>query len=284
MTKPLMTFQSRDQNILQVQHQPRAEGDVRVAVKSTALGSAIDQLSQTGSLRALFPRRAYPPLEMIVINTAGGVTGGDSFRLGASLAQDTELTITTQAAERAYRALVGEIGRIENRVEVASGARLNWLPQETILFDRCNVERRLIIDLAPGAELLLVEPLVFGRRAMGERLACCRFRDRITVLRAGRPLFLDGVTLTGDVAGHLQDPAVAGGAGAMATIVLAAPSADIRLAEVRALLPRSAGASCPASDLLVCRILAEDAFDLRATLIPLLATLGGRALPRSWMI
>ena len=145
------------------------------------------------------------------------------------------------------------------------GGSLHWLPQELILFDRCALRRRLSIDLAPKARLLMVEPIVFGRAAMPEVLSDVMFQDRIRITRAGLPLYIDGIDLKGDAAKHFARPAVASGAGAMASLVMVAPDAQRHLKAVHTLLPQSAGASLLAEEMLVIRQLARDSFGLRRT-------------------
>jgi urease accessory protein len=218
------------------------------------------------------------------LNTAGGITGGDQFAFSGQLAADTTLTVTTQACERAYKALPDQTGQIRNRIRIEAGARLNWLPQETILFNGSALDRRLNIDLAPGASLLMVEPLVFGRPAMGEVVSDVRFRDRIEIRRDDTPLFLDAMALTGNLHTHLSQPFTGNGAGAMALTVLVAEDAERHLGTLRKLLPETGGVSLIQQDVLVCRLLASDDFTLRQTLLPVLQELHGGDLPRCWMI
>ncbi|MBB3711946.1 urease accessory protein [Limimaricola variabilis] len=257
---------------------PRARGALRIE----AAASGLSLLRQEGALRALFPRK--PHVEAVILNTSGGATGGDRLEITAHAHTGAHLRLTTQAAERAYRSSGGPAARIRNRLTVAAEARLDWLPQETILYRGCDLDRKLTLDLAPGGRALLVEPVIFGRTAMGERLDAARFRDRIEITRAGAPLYLDAIRLSGDVAAHLARPAVADGAGAMACVILATPEAEAHLAAIRALLPETGGASLVAPDLLVMRLLAEDGFALRQTLLPVLDLLTGRTLPASWRL
>lgn len=264
--------------------QPRARGQVRLSARATPRGSVIDGLRQSGALRLLFPRCAGGgALDAILVNTAGGITGGDRFETCCEAGAGSHLRLTTQAAERIYRARPGESGRVATRLVAGPGARLDWLPQETILFDGAALQRRLIVDLAADARLLLVEPLVFGRQAMGERLHAASFADRVELRRAGRLVYLDARALSGDIAARLAGPATAGGAGAMASLLYVAPEAEAQLVPLRALLPRGGGVSLLDDDVLVLRLLAADAFALRQTLLPVLARLTADSLPRSWM-
>lgn len=264
--------------------QPRARGSLRLSVKRGPRGSTLDGLRQQGALKVLFPRGAGPEVQGVMVNTAGGITGGDRFEIEAVAGVGTALTLTTQTAERVYRAQPGETGQLSTRLEVGAAARMNWLPQETILFDRSDLRRSLRVDLAAGARLLLAEPLVFGRAAMGERLSKARFHDRIEIWRDGVPLFIDAMTLDGDVAGHLSRANVADRAGAMVLLVYVAPDAEALLPILRELLPPTAGASLIGAEVLVARALASDSHVLRRTLIPILNRLSDDGLPRPWMI
>lgn len=264
--------------------QPRARGAVRLSSKRRGAASVIDGLMMSGSMKLLFPRATGAGLDAMLINTAGGVTGGDRFFVEAEAGPGTLLTLTTQAAERAYGARGVTPGRVETHLSVAENARLNWLPQETILFDALNFERRLTVDLAPGAGFLMAEALIFGRLAMGERLTRGHFRDRVEIRRAGRAIYLDGVALSGDIAGRMASRATMAGGVAMAALVYAGSDAEAFLDRLRGGLPDTGGASLLAPDLLVARIVAADGFALRRALLPALALLNDNDIPRSWML
>ncbi|MDG1067780.1 MAG: urease accessory protein UreD, partial [Sulfitobacter sp.] len=124
----------------------------------------------------------------------------------------------------------------------------------------------------------------FGRAAMREVLNDVIFQDRIRITRNRRPLYIDGMDLHGDAAAHLAGPAIANGAGAMASIVMVGPDAGRHLKTVRAALPQTAGASMLADDVLVIRLLAIDSFELRRSLIPILEHLSNNTLPASWRL
>lgn len=235
-------------------------------------------------MKLVFPTTYRHDAEAIIVNTAGGITGGDTFSVSATVGSGASLTLTTQAAERAYKAQKGEVGKVDTQLKVASNARLNWLPQEMILFNKSALHRRLSIDLEPDAQLLMVEPVVFGRAAMDETLGDVFFDDRIVIRRNGRPCYLDGMTLTGNAVETLASPAVAGGAGAMASMVFISPQASFILDQVRAFLPDTAGASMIADDILVLRALAPDSLELRRSLLPVLDLLTNDTLPTSWRL
>ena len=267
--------------------QPRAIGRLDLSVRQIGPGgrSGLDGLRPSGCLKALFPRMADPArgVEAVMINTSGGITGGDRLTVRAEAGAGARLRLTTQAAERAYAAQPGSHGRVTTRLHAAKRARLDWLPQEMILYNRSALRRSLRIEMAGDASVLLVEPVVFGRAAMGERVSDLSLRDRIEIWRDGALVYLDAVALDGDAEAQLARRAVAAGAGAMACVVLAAPGAGAHLDAVRALLPQGGGVSLIRDGLLAARLLARDAHALRATLIPVLSRLSDAPLPRSWM-
>jgi urease accessory protein len=270
--------------LLETADQPRARGQVRLSVKLRDGRTVLDRLHQSGSMKALFPRATHAPFQAVLINTAGGITGGDSFATAIHAAPGTDLSLTTQAAERAYRAQPGTFGRLQTRLTVDDTARLAWIPQETILFQGCALDRSLAVDMHGSASLLLAEPVIFGRMAMRETLTRAQFHDRIDLRRDGRRLFLDATRMSGDIAAQLARPGVADGARALVTLLYVADDAETHLDPLRALLPPTGGASLLARDVLVLRALAADGFELRRALVPALTRLTKGNLPRCWMI
>lgn len=266
----------------------RAVGELRVAVRRRGAATVIDNLRQVGCLKARFPRGSDSAwLDVAMLNISGGVAGGDQLEFGFDVAEGAQVRIAAQAAERFYRALPGTPpARVRTTVTVADGGVAEWLPQETILFDRCKLDRVLDVRLAGDARFLGLEMLVFGRAAMGERVEQAEITDAIRVRRDGRFILHDAIRLHGDVGAILARSAVARGARAVATLVMVAPDVDAWLAPVRAVLaeaPAETGASCW-DGMLVVRALAESGDALRQTMIAALTVLrSGRALPRVWM-
>jgi urease accessory protein len=172
---------------------------------------------------------------------------------------------------------------VTTTLTVADGARIDWIPQETILFNHAALERRLNVHLAPGATLLLAEPLILGRAAMGEVVRSAHLRDRIAVWRGGAPLFADALRLDGDVSARMARPGTLDGAGALASVLLVSALAENHLGPARVLLTaRNAGVSLIAPGVLFARLAAVDGYALRALLMPLVALLRGGPLPRVW--
>lgn len=263
----------------------RARGTLSIsAVSAQGHGSRLQNLRQEGSYRAIFPRPTAAKIEAVAINTAGGVTGGDRFSITLEAHESAQLTLTTQAAERIYRAPAGDAGQITNHLSIAKGAQLFWLPQETILFEGCHLQRKLDVELDPSATALILEPLVFGREASGETLRSCLFRDQVSVTCQGQPIYLDRIQMNGDLAAKLARSGIAGGARAMASIVFIGADAHRMLVPCRELLPETAGASLLANNTLVVRMLAADSYALRTALLPILTLFTNDTVPKNWRL
>ena len=262
----------------------RVDAEGRIAVKRTPRGSVIDRLYQSGAAKIRFPSSPDKSVcEAILINTAGGLTGGDRLSWTAHAGEATALTCVSQACERIYRAQAAEPAHLSVKITVGENARLNWMPQETILFDGCALERSLEADLTATASLLIVEAFVFGRAAMGETVRRATLQDQWTIRRDGRLIFADSIRLAGEVDKLLDRRAVAAGDRAMATILLLAPDTERHLDLVRHSFP--AIASTAFAGKLLARVTARGAYELRQTLIPLAISLnGGAALPKVWAV
>ncbi|MBE7248675.1 MAG: urease accessory protein UreD, partial [Actinomycetospora chiangmaiensis] len=173
----------------------RSVGTIRLDVAPAGEGgqTRIRALAESGPSRLRFPRVGLVP-EAVLINTAGGIACGDAFTVALDLAPGSALVFTTTAAEKVYRS-DGPESRIENRLTLGEGARLAWLPQETILFDQARLRRCFAADLAAGAELLAVEIVAFGRAARHEHIAQGLFADMWRVRRTGRLVYADTALL-----------------------------------------------------------------------------------------
>lgn len=260
----------------------RSEGRVHVAAALFGGVPRLKDLAEAGALRARLPRGGAG-VEAVVVNTAGGVACGDRFCMSVAAEAGAHLVVTTPAAEKVYRS-DGPVARIDVTLKAAAGARLEWLPQETILFDRARLERRYAVDLDPSAAFLSFEALVLGRLAHGDAMGEGHLSDHWRVRRGGRLVYADALRLAGPIGALLARPAVAAGHRALGTLLYVAPDAEGRLDAARALLE---GASCAAgasawNGLLAVRWLAPDSATLRRTAASFLMGFRDAPLPRVW--
>ncbi|MEO6394846.1 MAG: urease accessory protein UreD [Devosia sp.] len=260
----------------------RARGEARIVAALRRGQTAIARLYQDGCAKIRLPHTHDASLQAVLMNTAGGLCGGDRIDWTIEAEAGARLVVTTPACERVYRSL-GGAARIANRVSVGAGARLDWLPQETILYEGGRLERRLDVDLAEGAVFTAVESVLLGRTAMGEAARGASLGDNWRVRRNGRLIHAEATRLSGDPL-ERDGLSLLGGAAAFATILHIAPDAGRRLDAIRALLPAGAGASLMGERLLV-RAVAPTGLALRRAIAPTIALLAGAgALPRLWLL
>jgi len=259
----------------------RAAGSIALSVKAAAGVSRRGRVHEAGMLRVRFPRpETAGVLDAVIINTAGGMTGGDRAGIEIKVAAGAAATVTTAAAEKIYRSL-GPDAEIGVRLDVGCGGMLAWLPQETILFDRVRLRRTIDVALSRNARLLLAETVVFGRAAMGETLRTGHFFDRWRVRIDGALLFAETVRLDGAIADKLAERAVGGCATALGSLI-AIPGNDETVAAVRArTFVGDVGVSAW-NGLAVVRLLAANGAALRRDLVGVGKALGA-PLPRLWL-
>ncbi|RJT42770.1 urease accessory protein UreD [Mesorhizobium waimense] len=265
----------------------RVAGRARLFCGKADGRTRLRRLYQDGSAKIRMPAVAADPLEAVLINTAGGLTGGDRLDWEVDVGAGASASITTQACEKIYRA-ASDRAEVRVRLTVGAGGRIAWLPQETIVFDRAAFARTLDVELAADAEALLLEATVFGRLAMGERTTHGDFHDRWRVRQDGALVHAEDFRIGPDIAASLGRPAVAGGAAAITTVLMVSPRAEAFLDPVRAIIGSEGDASAwgvKKSGKLLARLFAEDGYQLRKRLVPLVELLNGRAgLPKLWSL
>jgi urease accessory protein len=261
----------------------RAQGAVTFDVHQVEGVTRRRHLHESGSLRVRFPSPEAEGLSAVFVNTAGGIAGGDRFDIDIATGEGSRLTVTTAAAEKIYRAQRAP-SQINIALKAAAGSHLSWLPQETILFDRVRVARRIDIDLAETASLLLCEIVIFGRAAMGERMLSGEFVDRWRIRRGGRLVFAETIRLDGDIGEKLAKPAIAKGGVAIGTALIAPGDEALveRIRELSASFGGEVGISAW-NGFAMARFCAQDAARLRADMMAVLGRASGSALPRLWL-
>jgi urease accessory protein len=260
----------------------RATGHIALSVAAAGGVTRRQNVHEDGSLRVRFPNAATETLEAVIVNTGGGMTGGDRFAIELEVGEGASLIAGTVAAEKIYRSN-GPDAEMSVRLDLGAGAKLAWLPQETILFDQARLSRRIDIDLAESSSLLMAEAVVLGRAAMGEAMDKGFFADRWRVRRDGKLVFADTAWLEGAIAARLIEPAITNSGIAIATVLIA-PGGDETLACVRALNETFAGevGISAWNGFAVARLCAKDGAALRHDLVAVLAALG-QPVPRLWL-
>lgn len=262
----------------------RTRGLAAVGLGHGPRGTVVETLRQEGSAKAFLPRTDGPDPEVVFLNTAGGLTGGDVMGFRLDLGAGGRTVATTQTAERVYRS-AGGAARVSVEIAAGEGAMLDWLPQETILFDGAALDRETRIDLGRNTRLLMAETIVLGRAAMGETVRRLAFADRRIVRREGRPVLVEPLAFD-DADLSAKGAAGLDGARALATLALFAEGAEDALGPVRAQLAED-GVRAHASawdGKLIVRAMAADAQPLRRLVARIATHLGRGPLPRVWQL
>jgi urease accessory protein len=246
----------------------RAEGSGRIILSGSEKGTRIVDVFQHSPIRIMFPRACGDAIEeAVLINTAGGIAGGDRLKYGVTALTNASITVTSQAAEKVYRAL-SEPARITTKLKVFEAAKLAWLPQETIVFNSGRLNRGTEIELSSGAELLALEWLVLGRAAHGEEMTGGHIADTWRVKKDGLLIWADTFRVTDEMFPHLHRKALLSNCKAVGTLIYFGPYLDIRLEFVRN-TTTSLGCHCAATSvggLIIVRFATEVSSDLRHAL------------------
>nr|WP_235678515.1 urease accessory protein UreD [Agrobacterium vitis] len=266
----------------------RAKGSGRLDTKLFQGRSRLETFFQEGCAKIRIPESFNGRMEAVLINSSGGLTGGDQLDWDFTAGDGTHLTLTTQACEKIYKA-AADTASISSRITVGEGAAVHWLPQESILFDQASLTRRLEVDLHETAEFLSVEAILLGRKAMGESMRHGLVRDRWRIRRSGRLIHAEDLALTGAIADLTAEKAVLGGRVAFATLLYTGRQAEAHMAALQRLTDRPSGLGDVGISLwnnkLVARFISSDGFSLRKLLVPVISALrDGASVPKVWTL
>ncbi|MGP0060856.1 MAG: urease accessory protein UreD [Beijerinckiaceae bacterium] len=261
----------------------RAQAQIRASFAAEGGRTHIAGLFETGGWRLRHPN-PHAGCEAVILNTGGGVASGDRIDLAFSALAQADVTLTTQAAEKIYRGATA--AEIAVAIHLQGRARLEYLPQETILFEGARLRRRLEVDMAADATGLFAETAVFGRLARGETSTSGALHDSWRIRRAGKLIFAEETRIEGEIGARLDRPAIGRGARAAALLVYVGLDAEARLADVRGELAPfadrvEAGASA-FNGMLMARLTAVSPDALQAAILAALIPLRGRTPRRVW--
>jgi len=259
----------------------RAEGSGRMVLSGSAKGTRVVDVFERSPIRIMFPRDIRGAVEeAVLVNTAGGIAGGDRLEMTVTALANASIAVTSQAAEKVYRAL-NEPARITTKLKAFEVAKLAWLPQETIVFNWGRLSRETEIELSSGAELLALEWFVLGRAARGEEITGGHVTDSWRVKKDDRLIWADSFRITDGIFAHLHRKALLANCKAVATLIYFGPHPDARLEFFRdvALSLQCQCAATSVSGLIIVRFAATMFYDLKLALHDLLRQLAGELEP-----
>lgn len=248
----------------------------------------LETLYQEGAAKVRLPKVYSDMAEAVLINTSGGLTGGDVLDWSVEAGVNTRSVLTTQACEKIYRASEGT-ANVTSFLSLDKGAELHWLPQETILFDRSSLSRQLHVHMAQDARFLAVEAVILGRDAMGEQVTEAHFSDRWRIHRGGKLVHADDLLLSGKVGEIAAGSSTLASQRAFASVVYVGPEdQEVLEAWCAKLRPKAPDMSFGVSAFngkITARLTAVDGFALRQKLIPFLQGLRpDQPLPKLWSL
>jgi len=261
----------------------RVTGGINARFLRDGARTVVASIAERGGYRLTRPSTFAPHLEALQVNTGGGIAGGDRIETRYELGAGADVVHTTSSGERVYRT-PGTPARLEVGLVLAAGARLDWLPQQTIVYAGARLERSIEVDMTEDSRLLMVEALTFGRPSSVEGQVPVSLSDQWRIRRGSRLVFAEAARLSGELAETLARPAVAGGGRASALVLLLAANAAELVEPLRRVLETDlceTGVSAW-DGLLAARALARHPGDLIATLARAIPVLSGRAVPRVW--
>ena len=258
----------------------RARGDINVKIKN----NEINRFYQSGSAKVFYPKSSQKFKELVLVNTAGGITSGDNFSYDFEIVNKSKIFLTTQTAERAYKGF-NEKAKIKISLTVDDTSNLFWIPQELILFNNCNFDRNIEVNLSPNSNFVLAETTIFGRTAMGEYLEKGYFNDNWRINVNKNLIHAEALNLNGNIKETLSNIASAKDGVAISNIFIYGKkllSYENTLPEIlknseTVLLSHSIW-----NDKILVRMVAKDAYDLKSIQKNLLSILADDNIPKVW--
>ncbi|WP_295624485.1 urease accessory protein UreD [uncultured Nitrosomonas sp.] len=155
---------------------------------------------------------------VVIIHPPGGVVGGDQLEISAQVGASASAQITTPGAAKWYKAN-GRVSHQKIRVSVSKGASLEWVPQETIFYNNANVDVDHQVILEDDAIYVGCEILCFGRTAYGETFNSGQIKQRTSIQRNGKMIWLEQIRLLGE-SSAMSGPLTLSGKTVCATLIL----------------------------------------------------------------
>ena len=258
----------------------RANGNINVKINN----NEINRFYQSGSAKVFYPKSPQEIKELVLVNTAGGLTSGDNFFYNIDIINKSKIFVTTQTAERVYKG-INDNAEIKVTLSVDNTSDLFWIPQELILFNNCNLIRKIEVNLKSNSNFLLAESTIFGRTAMGEFLEKGFFKDNWKIYLNEKLIHAEALSLTGNIKDKLSSIASTDNGVAICNIFISGK----KFLSKEGLLTKTLRSSeiilsshSKWNDKMLIRIISKDAFELKLIKKKLISYLSDKNLPKVW--
>ena len=257
----------------------RAHGKIDVKI----INNQINKFYQSGSAKVFYPKCYNEFNELVLVNTAGGITSGDLFIYNIDI-QKSKIFVTTQTAERAYKGYENS-GQIKVNLSIDSDSSLFWIPQELILFDNCNLNRKIDVNLNTNSNFLLSETTIFGRTAMNENLEKGFFFDNWRIHVEDKLIHAEALSLSGDIKNVLSGLATAQNNVSICNIFLYGKNFlknELELIKTIESFDMNYIAYSSWNDKMLIRIISKDAYYLKNIQKKILLCVSNNTIPKVW--
>ena len=240
---------------------------------------------QEGSSKAIIPNTDESLNQMILINTAGGITSGDNFSTSLEL-DNSFLCTSSQAAEKIYKG-IDNPGNIKVEINLKNNSCIYWLPQEMILFNNCNIKRKINVNLSKCSNLLMCESIIFGRTSMKEKFTDGLYSDFWEINQNGKLVHIEASNTDGYEASVFSKVATFNSKCAINTIIGVGKEILSKAEIIKRNLKDNSNSTSQISiwdEKLIIRTISIDNYHLRFAVKNILSYFFNNYIPKIWSI
>ena len=246
------------------------------------LDNDFSKFFQSGCCKILNPKNYNEFKELVLINTAGGITCNDNIDINANI-NNSKLSICTQAAEKIY-AGIGDTARVEININL-NNSTMYWLPKELILFDNSKLRRNININLSDNSNLIFCETTIFGRKAMSEKIKNISFSDQWKIYSNSSIKHFEAINIKGSTIDNFKNNYTFSNQSSLSTILIFGDIVHQLESVLRKVKKNLGNHFCEMTkfdDKIIIRCLADDNYDLKKTLNFIMKNVINDKLPKSW--
>jgi len=237
---------------------------------------------QSGCCKILNPKNYNEFKELVLINTAGGITCNDNIEINAVI-NNSQLNVCTQTAEKIY-AGIGDPARVEININL-NNSTMYWLPKELILFDNSKLRRNININLSDNSNLIFCETTIFGRKAMSEKIKNISFSDQWKIYSNSSIKHFEAINIKGSTIDNFKNNYTFSNQSSLSTILIFGDIVHQLESVLRKVKKNLGNHFCEMTkfdDKIIIRCLADDNYDLKKTLNFIMKNIIHDKLPKSW--
>ena len=246
------------------------------------LDNDFSKFFQSGCCKILNPKNYNEFKELVLINTAGGITCNDNIDINANI-NNSKLSICTQAAEKIY-AGIGDPARVEININL-NNSTMYWLPKELILFDNSKLRRNININLSGNSNLIFCETTIFGRKAMSEKIKNISFSDQWKIYSNSSIKHFEAINIKGSTIDNFNNNYTFSNQSSLSTILIFGDIVHQLESVLRKVKKNLGNHYCEMTkfdDKIIIRCLADNNYDLKKTLNIIMKNVINDKLPKSW--